>query len=209
VNANLVRLQRFVERELFFRESNEYLPADAITAEEVIGETIAAALGDALEKPERLALEPWLYHLAIRALDGLAARTREDSSAVPLEMSARVQNVRASDEPQLQYHQPDEMLMEEDIIADRRAATPEEIVSSDEMMALIEAALRGVERADREAFVLQAVEGFSVDEVAAITGRKAEEILSSIGRAREHLRKSLPLPNLLKERVLQQKVGTA
>ena len=60
-----------------------------------------------------------------------------------LEDSARRQNVRASDEPELQFHQPDETLTGENVIADRRASTPEDIASSDEMVTLVQFALEG------------------------------------------------------------------
>jgi ribosome-associated translation inhibitor RaiA len=110
VNANLARLDRFVEREIYFREAAEQMPPDSVAKEEIIDEVIARALGEGTEKPERLALEPWLYRLAIRSIGDLAARANDNLSSVHLEESARTPNVRASDEPELQYHQPDEML---------------------------------------------------------------------------------------------------
>ena len=51
VNANLKRLERFVERELYFRETAEQLLPDFVNKEEVIDEVIARALGDGGEKP--------------------------------------------------------------------------------------------------------------------------------------------------------------
>ena len=127
VNANLGRLQRFVERELYFREAAEELTADSVTTEEVVDEAVARALGNGEEKPERLALEPWLYRLALRAIDELGTPTQDSAGSVHLEDSARVRNVRASDEAELQFHQPDETLTAENVIADRRTATPEDI----------------------------------------------------------------------------------
>jgi RNA polymerase sigma factor (sigma-70 family) len=189
-NANLPRLERFVEREIFFRENADQVAQDSISKEEVIDETIAAALGDSREKPERLALEPWLYRLALDALDRLASADGANGRAVRLEESARKQNVKASDEPELQFHQPDEAITEENIIADQRVATPEQIVGSDEMMHLIAAALREVGADQREAFILHAIEGFGVEEISAITGFPPDRVLSSISTAREHLRKS-------------------
>ncbi len=83
VNVNLSRLERFVEREIYFRETADQVVPDSITKEEVIDETIAAALGgdgkSASEKPERLALEPWLYRLAL---------TRSTNSPAPMEATA-------------------------------------------------------------------------------------------------------------------------
>ena len=141
VNANLSRLERFVDREIYFREAAEQMVADSITREEVIDEVIVAALGDGGDKPDKLALEPWLYRLAIHAIGDLLARSSDNVLSVHLEDSARIPNVRASDEPELQFHQPDETLTKESVIADRRVATPEDIASSDEMDTLVEFAL--------------------------------------------------------------------
>ena len=193
VNASLGRLQRFVEREIFFRESADEVPPGILSREEVIDEVIAAALGDGEKKPERLALEPWLYQLALRAMNDLSSRGDEYLSGVALEESVRQQNVRASDESELQFHQPDETFTEETVIADRRVATPEDIASSDEMLALVQVALQGIVRVDREAFILYALEGFSVEEIAAITSRTREHVSASVAAAREHLRRSPPM----------------
>jgi RNA polymerase sigma factor (sigma-70 family) len=203
VNANLGRLERFVERELYFRETSEETSGEAVSKEEVIDEAIARALGDGADKPDLLALEPWLYRLALHAIDDLCRCSPESISSIHLEDSARKRNVRASDEAELQFHQPDETLTGEDIIADRRTATPEDIASSDEMMTLVQLALDGTQRPDRESFILHAVEGFSVEEIAAITDRKLDDVRRSIATAREHLRHSAPLAGRWNGRVLR------
>jgi len=190
VNVNLARLERFVERELYFRETSEQIEGDTISTEEVVDEAIARALGDGGEKPERLALEPWLYRLAIRAIDEMSAGAEQHNGNVHLEDSARKRNVRASDEAELQFHQPDEAILGATVIADRRIETPEQIASSDEMLRLVEVALRGTDRSAREAFILQAIEGFTDDEIAVITDRKAEDVRASVKAACDHLRKS-------------------
>jgi len=187
VNANLARLDRFVEREIYIREAQETIAADSVTKEEVIDEAIAAALGDH-EKPEKLALEPWLYRQALRALDDLSRTDESNGNAVPLEDSARRRNVKASDEPELQFHQPDESITGETVIADSRVATPEQIMASDELLRLIASALRDLGSGPREAFILHAIEGFSVDEIVAITGQPAERVLDFVSAARDHLR---------------------
>ena len=201
VNVNLSRLERFVEREIYFREASDLVALDSISKEEVIDETIAAALGDGgdgteNEKPERMALEPWLYRLAMKALDELSRPEGTSGGAIRLEASARKPNVKASDEPELQFHQPDEAITEETIIADDRVATPEQIVGSDEVMSLIASALQDVSPPHREAFILHVIEGFGVDEISAITGSSPDLVLSSISAARDHLRKS---PGLVRQ----------
>jgi DNA-directed RNA polymerase specialized sigma24 family protein len=56
------------------------------------------------------------------------------------------------------------------------------------MIALVQAALRGADRTDREAFLLYGIEGFSLDEIAAITGRHEEAVRESVQRARDCVR---------------------
>ncbi len=202
VNANLERLSRFVERELRYRENLGDLQPGQLRTEEVVDEAIANALGDG-DKPERLALEAWLYRLSLRAVDELARRSPEEVVSIPLEHPARQPNFRASYEPQLQYHQPDEDIVARDIIPDPRLATPEASAASVEMVNLVEIALLSAKREDREAFLLFAIEGFTPEEIAAISDRPVEAVRASISAAREHLRKTLPVPDEFKDKLLE------
>ena len=59
--------------------------------------------------------------------------------------------------------------------------------------ALVQAALYGVNRTDREAFLLYGMEGFSLNEIASITGRHPEAVRESVQRARECVRNSPPV----------------
>ena len=202
IDANLDRLNAFVDRELAYREANGLMEEGVVTREEVVNEAIATALGEE-EKPELLTLERWLYRLALGSINRVLARDTEALPAVPLEVSARKQNVRGSDEPELQFHQPDEMLHGDDVIADRRTSDPEQAASSVEMVNLVESSLRGAKREDREAFILFAVEGFTVDEIAATTDRKVDQVRTSIANARELVRQKMPPSSLWREKLLQ------
>jgi RNA polymerase sigma factor (sigma-70 family) len=193
INANLSRLERFIDRELYFRHAEQGLSEDGISTAEVVDEVVVRALSEG-ERPEKLALEPWLYRLAMQAMDQLSARLNEPD-AIHLEDSRRRQNVEASDEVALQYHQPDEGWTRESVIADRRVTTPEQDAYSDEVIALVQAALRGVDRTDREAFLLYGMEGFSLSEIAAITGRHPDAVRESIQRARKCVRSAPSVAN--------------
>jgi len=187
VNANLSRLERFVDRELYFRRASQDLPEEGVSNVEVVDEVVARALTDG-DRPEKVALEPWLYRLAMQVMNEMSAPIGDAGNSIRLEDSRRRQNVEASDEPALQFHQPDEGWTKESVIADRRLATPEQMAYSDEMMVLIHSALRGADRSDREAFLLYGIEGFSLPEIATITGRHPEAVRESIERAREKVR---------------------
>jgi len=101
--------------------------------------------------------------------------------------------VRGSDEPQLQYHQPDEMLLQSDVIADRRMATPEDVAASDEMVDLVDGALKGGSNEEREAFILFTFEGFTLREISAISDRKEDQVRAAIEAARHRLQQALPV----------------
>jgi RNA polymerase sigma factor (sigma-70 family) len=177
VNANLGRLERFVDRELQFRCANEELPEDGLSTSEVVNEVIARALGDQ-ERPEKLSLEPWLYRLALQAMNEMTARLDELESSVNLEPGGRRPSVETSDEPWTR----------ESVIPDRSTSTPEQAAYSDEVIALVQAALGSADRIDREAFLLYGIEGFSLAEIAAITGRQTEAVRESVQRARDCVR---------------------
>lgn len=75
-------------------------------------------------------------------------------------------------------------------------------MASDEMLRLIASALRDLGSGPREAFILHAVEGFTVDEIVGITGLPADRVLAFISAAREHLRKAPSLAREFKGRLV-------
>jgi ribosomal subunit interface protein len=202
IDVNLARLERFVQRRIAYRESlGELLPGHVL-GDEVIAEAIANALSDGWEKPERIKIEPWLYRLASEAIDRVAAG-HSKLGEVSFEQPHGEQNVQASDEVRLQFHQPDGGLLEEDVIPDGRADNPELLTSRQELIKLVQVALAGTRRTDRETFILHAVEGFSQEEIAVITNHTLEEVCASIRKAREHLQRALPIKDLFKEKPVE------
>jgi RNA polymerase sigma factor (sigma-70 family) len=202
VNVNLPRLQRFIQREIDYRESQGQLQPGQVAVEDVVGEAIANALSEQHDTPEPMKLEPWVHRLAMQAIDRLAMENYEDGH-VPLERSHGEPNVHASDEAKLQFHQPDEQLLEENVIPDPTANNPEELAARDELMTLVETTLRHAGRDEAEAFILYTLEGFTLQEIADITSRGAEEVRASIGKAREQLQRALPIKDPLKEKLIE------
>jgi DNA-directed RNA polymerase specialized sigma24 family protein len=178
-----------------------------LSSREIVSEAIANALDhNGSDKPEKLAIEPWLYRLSLRAIHELAHNSGDGVESVHLEdlPRGRESNLgQGSDEPLLQFHQPDESMTEENMIPNRGVATPEESAASDEMVRMIELALLGTKVEDREAFLLYGIEGFTVEEISIISSRPGDAVRGSIQSAREHLRKYLPAPVPLKNKLLQ------
>ncbi len=72
---------RYVERELRFRRDSGQRRLEEVSVEEVIDEAIANALDEHRPRPEKIALEPWLYRLSRSAMDRLGNQL--DSGAHP------------------------------------------------------------------------------------------------------------------------------
>jgi RNA polymerase sigma factor (sigma-70 family) len=202
INANLPRLQRFIERELQYRIAAGQMREGLMSANEVLDEVIVCALSQNEAKPRTLSLESWLNRLALRALRTLA-ESNADTASVSLDASAGIQNVTGSDENVLQYHQPDDSLPEESVIADRGVQTPEEIFASEEIVAQLDVVLQEVHPEDREAFVLYSLEGFTIDEIARISDQRPEHIRERIHHARKKLQQALPAHSEFKRSLLR------
>jgi DNA-directed RNA polymerase specialized sigma24 family protein/ribosome-associated translation inhibitor RaiA len=202
LSNNLGRLERYVSRELRLREAESEIPAGRISEVEVLDEVVVSALS-VEQRPANVTLERWLFRLTLQTIRKMAKMEDGDRDRIPLEKSAGTQNVTASDEAFLQFHQPGEMLLESDVIADVREGNPEERAASDETIDQLEISLNGAGAAEREAFVLFAIEGFTVPEIAEITERKESQIRADILAARDHLIKKLPPSNSLKRKLIQ------
>ena len=201
LNGNLGKLKSFVERELRYREDNGSLQPGSISVEEVLDETVVNALSGEQES-NSMATEKWIYRVALDSIEHLLAGNG-DESALALEETIGTQNVTGDDEEFLQYHQPGERHNREDFLPNQQAATPEDAAANDEMITQVEDALRGVSAEQRRAFVLLTIEGFSVEEIAAVMERESPEVKKLINSARDHVVKKLPPTNALKKKLIE------
>jgi RNA polymerase sigma factor (sigma-70 family) len=203
INANLVRLQEFVDNELQLRVGAGQIREDQINCEEVIDEVMVSALTEEDGKAALLSPESWFHRLGLQAIHRLI-KTNADTGNLSLDAPAGKQNVTGSDENVLQFHQPDDSLPEESVIRDASVRTPEEIFASEEMAAQLDIVLHEVATADREAFVLYTLEGFTVEEIARLTGRSSELVRKSIRHAREMVQNKLPEQNQFRRSLLHR-----
>jgi len=202
VDANLPRLRRFVTREIARRANEGNLLADQIVVDDVISEAIASALDDSHDKPERMRLEPWLYRLAVQAIDRLAGGESEEGR-MPLERSSGTGETHDTDEAIAQFSQPDQPANIASAMVDSTQQTPEDLAARNELIALVERSLRDAGRNPREAFILYTIEGFTVEEIADISHEAPDQVRADIRSAREHLLSALPLKDPLKDKLVE------
>jgi RNA polymerase sigma factor (sigma-70 family) len=201
--VDLDHLREFVQRELQFRALNGQMRSGQVTTDEVIGEVMVAALSHENGNSHLLPEENYFHRLALRSIRQLM-HDNADLAEVSLDAPAGTQNVTGSDENTLQYHQPDDSVNEENVIADSGSRTPEEIYANEEMAAQLDAVLQHVGSKDREAFILFTLEGFTIEEIARLSDRPQDDIRQSIHHARERILKKLPERNDFRRQLLQR-----
>jgi DNA-directed RNA polymerase specialized sigma24 family protein len=203
INANIGQLNGFIEQELRIRAVNGQIRENQIAPEEVVDEVIVTALSQEDGGSSLLSSGNLFQRLAIQAIRRLMQDTA-DTANVSLDSPHRAQNVTGSDENLLQYHQPDDRPQEENVIRDEMARTPEEIFAGEEMVAQLDIVLHEVKAADREAFVLFTLEGFTIEEISRLSDRTPEQVRQSIHHARELVQQRLPEQNQYRRRLLQR-----
>jgi RNA polymerase sigma factor (sigma-70 family) len=204
IDCHLSELYNFAGREIAYRQAVGDLAAGDLTPEEVADEAALAAIERFDDRPGDLEFGRWLLQLA---LDVVARRVAEHAEArsvlhveeeVP-EVSPAEEAARGGDEI-FEFYQPDEEVRLEDLIEDKRVPTPEEALARREMQRRINRTLAHLPRRWRAAFVLYAVEGLTLEEVARVTRRPVEEVRRSVESARSFLRECLADPGATRAR---------
>jgi DNA-directed RNA polymerase specialized sigma24 family protein len=201
INGDLSKLQRFIEREIAFREENGMVESGRLTPQETMDEVIVTALSTE-DVPGGISTERWIYRVALDTIQRLS--TDGDAPSVRLEEPVGEQNVHATDDELLQYHQPGETHNREDFLPNPQVTTPEDQAAQDEMVEQIEGALRGAKPDERLAFVLFTIEGFTVDEISRVIERSFGDVKQLIRSGREQVIKKLPPSNALKQRLIER-----
>jgi RNA polymerase sigma factor (sigma-70 family) len=194
IDRRLNDLYNFVRREIASRQALGDLFAGELTPEEIVDETAATAIERFDSRPADLKFEDWLWQLALDAIRRRAAEIKiERESLMRLEDDgwAASSAARASEDEIYEFYQPDERLRLEDLIADERVPTPEEVVSKRELQRYVNQTLASLPRRWREAFVLYSVEGKTLEETARVLREPVDSVRRSVEMAREYLRERL------------------
>ncbi|MGH9527779.1 MAG: sigma factor-like helix-turn-helix DNA-binding protein, partial [Terriglobales bacterium] len=205
IAANVDALRRFVVRQLELRARLGQIRPGQLDEREVLDEMIAEAL-DAADG-DHPAPPRWFYLLAVNAIRRLAPLAAQeyggdqadslDRDLVPAEVRRAEQNYEflapEEEEPALG-----------DVTPDAAAPTPEDIAYSSEMVTLLTAALQRLPPRQREEMVLFAIEGFSIDELAMLSGRSPAAIRSELGAANAALARQTGIQGELRRHLVEQ-----
>ena len=187
VERHLDGLYRFVAREIRYRQALGDLEPGEVTPEEVVSETVLAALRGLARMPRHASFKGWLRHLALRIVRRWARRSRERRYYEHIHL----EDALPSSQQLFAYYQPDAILTWEDVLPDRSIPMPEETLVVRETWKELEAMVNRLPTDEREIFTLRAIEGLRFDEIAAMRQRRVQQVKALYRQAREALREQL------------------
>ena len=144
-----------------------------------------------LSKPASLSLEQWIFQVVRETLHQQLEEIEVHRDEPHMEENAA--QVEGWEDEQLNFYQPDESLMVEDLLRDGQSSNPEEIMAKDEVEEQLHRSIAQLPKPLRESFVLFALEGFTSDEVAMMTGKSADEVVKDVESARSALKQEMKL----------------
>ncbi|MGH9534900.1 MAG: sigma factor-like helix-turn-helix DNA-binding protein [Terriglobales bacterium] len=206
IAANVDALQRFVQRQLELRARLGQIRPKQLDPREVLDEMIVEAL--AASDGNHPAPPRWFYLLAVNAIRRLAPLAGQDYGGAPalsLDRELGDDEVRR-EEQNYEFFAPGEGADAAvgDLTPDPTMATPEDIAYSSEMVTLLAAALQRLPAQQREQLVLFALEGFSIEELAMLSGRPPGTVRAELQAASLALEQQTDIPGDLRRRLVEQ-----
>ncbi len=189
LGESLEKIENYIRREIYHRAILQGLPPGILQPHALVDDVFVEVNSRQPARPEHLSQEQWMFQVARRILNKRLQEVRESGKDAHIEEPS-TDSGKWDDEP-LNFYQPDELLRLEDLVRDSKAATPEEYLAEEETEERLQSAIADLPDETREPFILYALEGFNSDEVAMILGKKKEQVLEDVKRARQLLLKQV------------------
>ena len=185
VERHLKPLRTYVVRLVRQRVSAEGLSHLPLPPEEVVNETVATVLRQGEGKQGVLPTYDWLRRVARGVVGREVARARERRlREVPLQTPVAPTRRIAGVQPEV-----DATLA--DVLPDPNAVLPLAKLERAEFERYLDLTFAELPHPWREMFLLHAVDGLSLEEIAHLQGRPVEAVIHAVSQTREFLRAKL------------------
>ncbi|MEJ2077693.1 MAG: sigma-70 family RNA polymerase sigma factor [Acidobacteriota bacterium] len=188
-NAHLEKLENYIRREVFHLVIQGELPPGVLEPQALVDDVFLFVTSRPEGRPEGLTIEQWMFQVARTILHDHLEEI--DTHREEPHMEEEAEEQKQWEDEDLDFYQPDESMHLEDLLRDGSISNPEQLLEREETEAQLQRAIAALPASIRESFVLFALEGFTSDEVAMMTGKEPQEILDEVEHAREALRRDL------------------
>lgn len=181
VEPFLPELMSAAARELRYRRAVGDLRPQDLSADELVGETLARGWRDRARKPAGLEVRPWLLGLEFKVLESIVRSERRARRLAGVSLDAPVEDpaaaADATDEEFWEWYQPDDITLWEDVI-------PAEDLQPED---LSEERTYRLSQEERQALVLSVEHRLSIVEISSVMNLPPERTVRLIGEARRQL----------------------
>lgn len=180
-------LHRYIAREMGTRRSLGELPAGQTSPQEVIDSALLKAWHRFDQRDDQQPLDAWFVQLMEESLDELAQPTAERS------LDAR-QPTPTTEPRETQTFETVEHVTEPETtalartIAEQPDVDPWNRLDVETKQTRLHAMLRGLSREQRQALMLQTLEGFNETEIADLQSRSVDAVLRDLDEAKQSVR---------------------
>lgn len=188
---NLEKIENYLRREIYHQVISGTMPPGLMEPHALVDEVFLHVRANFLSKPASISIEQWVFQVVRETLSRQLDEIEEHRDERHVEESA--DQMDSWEDERLNFYQPDESLMVEDLLHDGRSSNPEEILAREEVEDQLHRCIARLPKDLRESFVLFALEGFTSDEVAMMTGKSADVVVKEVESARNTLRREMKL----------------
>ncbi len=189
IQEHLDKVENYIRRELYHNVLAGIMPPGILEPHALVDDVFLEVTSRAHNRPSDLSVEQWIFQIARQTIKERLRELEERRGDARVEEEASTPTNWEDEE--LNFYQPDEILHLEDLLRDGNSANPEEIFEREEVAERLQQSVANLPDSIRESFVLFALEGFTSDEVSMITGKKRDQVLTEVEKAREFLREGL------------------
>jgi RNA polymerase sigma factor (sigma-70 family) len=185
----LEKVENYLRREIYHQVLMGRIPAGVLEPHALVDEVFLRASARVSSRPNNVSVDQWIIQVAREALRKRMDEVDSHREERHFEEAAGLED-RWYDES-LNFYQPDEVLRLSDLLADSSIDSPEAMLEREDVENQMQKILASLPDEVRESFVLFALEGFTSDEVAMITGKDPETVLEKVETARHKLKQEL------------------
>lgn len=184
-------LSRYIGRELRDRRTLGEIPAGQVNAREVMDDILLKAWEQFDQRPPQQPLDIWLIRLIDKTLETLGHPAAEQSldDRVPVDQMDRATSRESQEFESVEQPTEFDSIALERLIPGRSDAEPWDGMDVETKQVRLQGMLHRLPRRQRNALMLQAVEGYSEEEIADLQSRPLAEVLADLDAARQQVRR--------------------
>lgn len=188
---SLDKVENYIRREIYHQVLTGSMPPGILEPHALVDEVYLHVTSNSSKKPPNLSLEQWMIQTARQTVRQRLNDLEATRNYPHFEEPAKAPGTW--DDEELNFFQPDESLQLEDLLQDSGSSNPELLLQRQEVAGSLQKAIANLPLNVRESFVLFALEGFTSDEVAMMSGKRPEDVIAEVDDARRQLQKKLQI----------------